>query len=332
MAQLGNLLVTGAAKFLNNIYVNKSVTAPTFIGNLQGQADSAASIDWSGIRNYALSHNVPRLVGKDLTKYYNDGTLWQRLNGTNGFSRFEDIYVGDYFQMSRPISAKNPDSTQQLTGSQWVTIISINGLMRNGNENSSDINFPHLVMAPGKGINSGVYHFGRSRMNATNTTVGGYKNSELNTVVIGEVVTEGSTAEDATINQQLYAEFGSHLKTTKELVSNSINATGNNRLGTNSGCANNWEWIDAQAILMSEVEVYGATVWSSSGYDTGNANHQFELFKYNKSAINNRSAWHWLKDVVSASHFCYCHYNGSSYYAAASYSWGCVRPRFVLGA
>lgn len=327
MAQLGNLLVTGAAKFLNNIYVNKSVTAPTFIGNLQGQADS---VDWNGVKNFSLSHNIPRLISKDITAYYQDGSLWDRIRGIKGYSQFEDIYVGDYFKMSRPISAPNPDPTYQLTGSQYVTIISINGLMRNGND--MDINYPHLIVAPGKGINDGSYHFGRSRMNPTGTTVGGYKGSEMNTTIIGEVVTEGSTEEGATINQQLYAEFGTHLKTTKELVSNSINATGYNKFGSNSGCSNNWEWISCQAILMTEVEVYGSTVWSSSGYDTGSGNHQFELFKFAKSAINNRSSWYWLRDVANASSFCCCSSNGNSACRWAANANSCVRPRFVIAA
>lgn len=43
MAQLGNLLVTGVSRLLSKLYVNDSVTAPTFIGKLQGNADSATS-------------------------------------------------------------------------------------------------------------------------------------------------------------------------------------------------------------------------------------------------------------------------------------------------
>ena len=116
------------------------------------------------------------------------------------------------------------------------------------------------------------------------------------------------------------------------MVSNSINATGYNKLGSNSGCSNNWEWISCQAILMTEVEVYGSTVWSSSGYDTGSGNHQFELFKFAKSAINNRSSWYWLRDVANASNFCGCYCNGNSTYSWASYAVNCVRPRFVIAA
>ena len=231
--------------------------------------------------------------------------------------------------MSRVISAKNPDSTLQLSGTDWVTIASIGGLAHNGDNMGLTQN--HLVMVPGKGF-GGTQHFGKSRMNPTNTTDGGYKASEMNITVLGAIATDGSTAADATINQQLYAEFGAHLKKTRELVTNKINATGISRYGSNNGCSNGWEWVDAQAILMSEVELYGTTVWSSSGFDIGNANHQFELFAHSKSAINNRSAWYWEKDVASASEFCYCNVFGSSYRNGASVAGGYVRPRFVIAA
>ena len=279
--------------------------------------------------NSKSNHNIPRLVPKDITSYYNDGSLWKRIDGTGGYSLYQDIYVGDYFQMSRVISAKNPDTTQQLNGTDWVTIASIGGLAHNGD--NIDLTPNHLVMVPGKGF-GGTQHFGRSRMNPTNTTDGGYKASEMNTKVLGAIVTAGSTAADATINQQLYAEFGTHLKKTRELVTNKINATGINRYGSNNGCSNGYEWIDAQAILMSEVELYGSIVWSSSGYDTGSANHQFELFANSKSAINNRSAWYWLKDVASASEFCLCGGNGNASNGGASGASYCVRPRFVIAA
>lgn len=278
----------------------------------------------------ALSHNIPRLVPKDITVYITDGTFWKRLAGTNGYALFEDIYVGDYFKMSRAISAYERTGQYQTTGSQYVTIAGLDTMMNNGNQGSG-ITYHHAVMVAGQGF-GGTQHFGRSRMNATNTTEGGYKASEMNTLVLGDVVSAGSTAADATINQQLYAEFGAHLKTTRELVSNAINATGYNRFGSATGCASNWEWISAQAILMSEVEAYGSIAWSSSGYDTGNANRQLPLFAFSKQAQNNRSAYWWLKDIASAALFCYANNLGNSGYGSASNAHYCVRPRFILGA
>ena len=276
-----------------------------------------------------INHNTPRLVPKDITSYYTDGTLWDRLEGTNGFSLFEDIFAGDYFKMSRAISAYNQDQNYQLTGSQYVTIAGIDTLYGNGDNIS--MAYHHLVMVPGQGF-GGTQHFGRSRMNTTHTTEGGYVGSEMHTTTIGAIATEGSTETTATINQQLYAEFGSHLKTTRELLSNAINSTGYNRFGSNTGCSNNWTWANCQAVLMSEIELYGSIVWSSSGYDTGNANKQLPLFVNSKQAINNRSAWYWLKDVASASYFCHCSDIGNAFYYGAGDASNYVRPRFVIAA
>lgn len=283
---------------------------------------------WDAI--HAISHNIPRVTPKNITAYITDGTFWKRLAGTNGYSLFEDIYVGDYFQMSRAISAYERTGQYQTTGSQYVTIAGLDTMMNNGDQGSG-ITYHHAVMVAGQGF-GGTQHFGRSRMNATNTTEGGYKASEMNTLVLGDVVSAGSTAADATINQQLYAEFGAHLKTTRELVSNAINATGYNRFGSATGCASNWEWISAQAILMSEVEAYGSIAWSSSGYDTGNANRQLPLFAFSKQAQNNHSAYWWLKDVASAAYFCNAGNSGDSGYGNASLANYYVRPRFILGA
>ena len=275
-----------------------------------------------------MSHNIPRLVPKDITAYITDGTFWNRLAGTDGYALFEDIYVGDYFKMSRAISAYERTGQYQTTGSQYVTIAGLDTMMSNGDQGNG-VNYHHAIMVPGQGF-GGTQHFGRSRMNATNTTEGGYKASEMNKLVLGEVVSAGSTASDATINQQLYAEFGAHLKTTRELVSNTINATGYNRFGSATGCASNWEWINAQAILMSEVEVCGATVWSSSGFNTGNANRQLPLFAFSKQAQNNRTSSYWLKDVASGVYFCRTSSNGDANYDPVSYAGNCVRPRFII--
>ncbi len=277
------------------------------------------------------SHNIPRIIPKNITSYVTDGTLWKRLNGTNGYALFEDIYVGDYIKMSRAISAYERTGQYQKTGSQYVTIAGIDTMWGNGNDNV--ISKHHLVMVPGQGF-GGTQHFGRARMNAANDTTGGYKASEMNAETLGSVVSTGSTAATASINQQLYAEFGVHLQTTKEMVSNTLNASGINRFGggSNLGCSSNWEWISAQAVLMSEVEVYGATVWSSSGFDTGNANRQLPLFAFSKQAQNNHSIYYWIKDVASAAYFCLASDNGRSDYFLASGAHCYVRPRFILAA
>lgn len=317
---------------------------------LDKAAEQDKRIDELELSRPMLSHNIPRLIPKDITSYVQDGTLWARLNGTRGtdetsgvpgadkYYPCEDIYVGDYWKMSRPISAYERTGTYQMTGSEWVTIAGIDMMWGNGETgNANTVLYHHLVMVPGKGF-AGKQHFGRSRMNNGNTTAGGYKASEMNTVTIGAVATAGATGAQATINQQLYAEFGARLKTTRELVSNAVNNSGYNRYGSATGCSSGLEWVNAQAILMSEIEVYGSVVWSSSGYDTGNARVQLPLFAFSKKAQNihgpdasGENVYWWLKDVASSSEFGYAHIGGAYAYGAG-WADGYVRPRFVLGA
>lgn len=274
-------------------------------------------------------HSIPRAEPKDLSPYVADGTFWKRIAGTDDFSLFDDIYVGDYIHMSRAISAYERTGTYQETGSEYVTIADLDGAWGRGDTNP--INYHHAIMVPGKGLDpTEKQHFGRSRMNSGNDTTGGYVSSEMNSTTIGAVASSGSTASTATINQQLYAEFGSHLKTVRELLSNGINSSGYNRFGSATGCSNNWTWTSVQAVLLSEIEVYGSIVWSSSGYDTGSAVRQLALFQQSEVARNNRSAYCWLKDVASAANFCYAGNNGNASYSYASGASSCVRPRFII--
>lgn len=289
-----------------------------------------------------VGHNIRRAVPKDITAYYNDGTLWDRIAGTNGFSLFEDIYKYDYFQMSkRAITANNPaggtyapGGADWIQGTQWVTIAGIDTLWGNGDTNDNTgkiVNYHHIVCVPGKGEStSEPQHFGRSRMNSSNTTANGYAGSEMHTTVLGSVVTSDPTSAGNTdsINKQLRYEFGSHLKVTRELLTNAMTASLYNRYGSAGGASSNWAWYDCQAVLMSEVECYGSIVWSSSGFDTGNANHW--LFDQSNIARNNRTAYYWLKDVVSSASFAYARGSGYSDNYGASYATSFVRPRFVL--
>nr|DAH87766.1 MAG TPA: hypothetical protein [Bacteriophage sp.] len=316
-----NAVVRGGYK---KQYTYYDVGSQKYSDKIDNVAD--AVLDVKSTANF--SHNLPRTVPKDITQYITDGTFYKRLNGTDGFELFEDIYVGDYIKMSRAITC--PYSTSGTVGSQYVTIAGLDTMMYNG-EGDKYVNYHHAVMVPGQGF-EGTQHFGRHAMNATNTTVGGYAGSAMDQSVLGAIVSEGSTESGATINQQLYAEFGSHLKTTDELLSNSINATGTNRFGTANGCSNNWAWSMRQAVLMSEVEVYGSTVCSSSGYDTGNAKMQLPLFAHSRNAMNDRSSWYWLKDVASSASFCSCDSYGDAGYGDAGNAWDYVRPRFIIAA
>ena len=111
----------------------------------------------------------------------------------------------------------------------------------------------------------------------------------------------------------------SNLLSHSKLLSNAVNQNGYNRFGEATGCASGWTWeADCFISALSEVQVYGATVWSSSGYDTGEACRQLDVFRhYNHTEIFG-GEYPWLRDVVSASHAAFADYYGSATHYAAS--------------
>lgn len=87
-----------------------------------------------------------------------------------------------------------------------------------------------------------------------------------------------------------------------KLLTNAVNQNGYNKFGEATGCSSNWTWeADCKICALSEVQVYGAAIWSSSGYDTGEACRQLDVFqRYSHTEIFG-GEYPWLRDVVSAS-------------------------------
>lgn len=130
------------------------------------------------------------------------------------------------------------------------------------------------------------------KWNDTNDTTGGYVSSKLHAYLVNTVLPKVKT------------DLGGvgHLYAHRKLYSTSINKTGYNRYGAATGCANNWAWSENQYIAaLSEVQVYGSIVWSSSGYDTGEADEQLEVFRRFKHTEIFGNEYPWLRDVVSSS-------------------------------
>ena len=96
----------------------------------------------------------------------------------------------------------------------------------------------------------------------------------------------------------------SHVYQHKKLFGNAINQSGYNRYGTNSGCTSGWEWVDAYISALTEAQVYGGDHWSSSGYDTGEANTLLPVFAEYKHTDIFGIEHIWLRNVASASHAC----------------------------
>lgn len=107
-----------------------------------------------------------------------------------------------------------------------------------------------------------------------------------------------------------------------KLLSNAVNQNGYNRFGEATGCSSNWTWeANCKICALSEVQVYGAAIWSSSGYDTGEACRQLDVFRhYNHTEIFG-GEYPWLRDVVSASRAAFAASGGTADRTTASYAY-----------
>ena len=141
----------------------------------------------------------------------------------------------------------------------------------------------------------------------------GYKNSDLHYYLKNTLLPLVETDLGA-------ANLIGHSK----LLSNAVNQSGINRYGEATGCSSGWDWeANCKICALSEVQVYGSIVWSSSGFDTGEACRQLDVFRhYNMNEIFG-SEYPWLRDVVSASGAAGVSYSGHAHDSAASYAY-CV--------
>ena len=247
----------------------------------------------------AASHNsIYR--GKNLTNVYTVDEICKRISdGT-----FKDLYIGDYFDKS---------ITTSLGGTETVRLV-LAGFDVMWNNGDTALTKHHAVVVPKDCFKT------KAKMNETSVTTGGYAGSDMHTKVLPVYAAA------------LQNVLNNHIITHRELLTTAVSATGNSNAGAGyTGYASAWEWQDCQLRLMSEIQIYGSTVFSSSFYDTGNANIQFPLFRLAPNlkvaglGHNGGRMWTWLSAVVSAAAFAICYYDGiSSGYGAAGE--GGVRP------
>ena len=207
---------------------------------------------------------------------------------------FKDLYIGDYFTLK--------DGTYNK---EW-TIAAFN--WHKGKGTSSN----HLCLIPKKCLLNSV-------MNSTNTTTGGYYNSYMNQTTIPAVVTN------------MQKVLGSHMLSFNELVTDTVNSSTASMAGSGwTGAATGtWTWRSFKAVLMSEVQVYGSMVCSSSRWDIMSQNQQLPYFKY-YTVRSDDGANYWLSGVANSTAFALVTGSGSAYGVIASVSYG-VRPLILLG-
>ena len=271
-------------------------------------AGSGASAIWQPVSgntapDYGMSHNgVYR--GKNL------GTLASLTDVENFISEhnfatttFSDLFLGDYFTIQ--------DGTYNAN---WM-IAGFNteyykGWLVDGSSETQWIVTPHITLIPRIPLFN-------AQMNSTNTTSGGYKGSAMHTSTLPTVVSNLQTV------------LGTHLLKRYALLSNAVDTTRSNMFGTAGGASSSWEWTEVYATLPSEVQIYGSTIWSSSGYDTGEACMKLPVFNFINHVQFSRWAF-WLRGVASFSSFCDASYDGHAGTWGASNSPG-VRPVICIG-
>ena len=271
-------------------------------------AGSGVSAIWQPVSgntapDYGMSHNgVYR--GKNL------GTLASLTDVENFISEhnfattaFSDLFLGDYFTIQ--------DGTYNAN---WMIAGFDTEFYKGSLDNPSNptpyINQHHITLIPRTPLFN-------AQMNSTNTTSGGYKGSAMHTSTLPTVVSNLQTV------------LGSHLLKRYALLSNDVDTKRSNMYGTAGGASSSWKWTEVYATLPSEMQIYGSTVWSSSGYDTGEACMKLPVFNF----INHIqfACWlFWLRGVASSSNFCHAGGNGVADTWGASGSYG-VRPVICIG-
>ena len=207
---------------------------------------------------------------------------------------FEDIYPGDYF-----IDSNNK-------------VYRIAGLDTEWNKGDTPLTSHHAVI---------VTDFALTNMgwNPNDTTAGGYQSSAVQAYCDGN----GQAAIESV--------FGAaHVLTVRDYLSSGINASAPSPGYSDwQGVASGIEWYSHKVRLMSEVEVYGARVWSG-GFDIGTANEQFPLFRLMPQLATGLGYDYWLSGICDAVQACYVISGGGTRSTLTSKTFG-VRVRFLVG-
>ena len=294
------------------------------------------------INNNAATHNA-KYRGKDLTNVYTIDQMYSMIHSGN----FDDLFLGDYFTKSittdiytvfsgsafeqgvtyyeqggtltaRTYTATSDTEPQsgkvyctKLTKTENITLM-FAGFDYYYNMGDTALTTHHAVLIPRTAFATSA------KMNSTNTTVGGYYNSEMHQTTL------------PCYAASLKAALNNHLLSHRTMLTTAITASTPSMAGAGmTGAATNWGWETTELQLMSEVQVYGSTVWSSSAYDVGCDNKLLPVFKFINPIQFGRSSY-WLRSVVSSTHFASCYGNGAAIYYAAFYA-NAVRPLILFG-
>lgn len=262
-----------------------------------------------------------RYYQTDVTAAWDNGTISTAIANQS----FENIQLGNYITktLSLPMLNGHVDVENGTPTNYNCQIKFVDANAFYGYNNAAVTSTPHMAAL--------IFGLPNDYMNPTNSTTTA---ADPKVKVTNK---DGSTTTTGTGNTG-YAGSYMHVKYLPAVVKALNNALGNghlvahtmmmgtavgsslvNKSGSAGGATSSFAWQMNQYItLMTEAQVYGGTIWSSSGLDTGQANTKlaaFNLVRWNKFCGNR---YMWLRDVASGSAFCCANGDGDAYYGRAA--------------
>ena len=309
----------------NNISANGVLDISTNVnliavsgGGLNSLLDRIPNVVISTLGSNTAGFHNSIFRGKDITSYLTDGSLWDRIKGTNGYSLFEDLFIGDYFN-------KNSVIWRICHFDYWLNTGDTYWNDKSGSSNPYTLNYSsthHIVIMPDSNLlvaDGSTTHW----LNSSDTTSGGYQGTTF--------YTGTNNNGKATCRTAAQNAFGSaHILNHREYFTNSC-MSGQNNVGYPTAGS----WVDSDIDIPNERMIYGNAPFSPVSNGTSvPANYtidksQLQLFALAPQYITNRARW-WLRDPVSASWFASVNYGGNCTYNSASHSLIGVRPAFGI--
>lgn len=172
---------------------------------------------------------------------------------------------------------------------------------------------PHIILIPrGAGFST------TAKMNATSTTVGAYFNSDMHQITLPCYAASLKTA------------LGNHLLSHRTWLANEINTSTPSMAGAGlTGASSSAVLTTTELQLMSEQQLYGTRIWTSSMYDVGMDYEKLPVFGF-VNPVQYGNIVHWLRNVASSTSFAMCSGSGSADNGAAIGERS-VRPIIVYG-
>lgn len=283
--------------------------------------------------------------GKDLTNVYTIEQMYAKIHDGS----FEDLYLGDYFTVSittdimtrftgatfeegvtyYEVGGADPvnrtftatEDTEPQSGKIYCTKLTKTenvSLMFAAFDYYYNTGKPALLTHHAILIPRGAGFATTAKMNATNTAAGGYYGSDMHQITLPSYAKSIKTA------------LGNHLVLHKTQLTTVVNASTPSMAGAGfMGAASLVAMSDTELQLMSEVQLFGTTVLSSSWYDTLIDNEKFPVFNFVNTDFYDHNSF-WLRAVVSSEAFAMCASTGAATGNNASASIG-VRPIILFG-